>query len=106
KPYVTHRLPHARAIAVESDRGFGLSILRKLDRQMDERGELFRAAGVQNLAGYRAVKPDAPLPRTLLVVDEFQELFAQDDEVALSAATLLDRLVRQGRAFGMHAVLG
>jgi len=106
KPYVTHRLPHARAIAIESDRVFGLSILRKLDKQMDQRGELFRRAGVQNIAGYRAAHPDQPLPRTLLVVDEFHELFSQDDDIALSAASLLDRLVRQGRAFGMHALLG
>lgn len=110
KPYVNRRPPHLRAVAVESDREFGLSILKRLDGLLDERGEAFRAAGVANLAGYHAAqpqnKPGTPMPRIVLVVDEFQELFTQDDAVAQSAALLLDRLVRQGRAFGMHAFLG
>ncbi|MCC6681088.1 MAG: hypothetical protein IT445_09320 [Phycisphaeraceae bacterium] len=106
KPYVTHRIPHLRAVAIESDRAFGLSILKKLDAQMDERGEKFRKTGVHDIASYRAARPDDRMPRTLLIVDEFQELFAADDQIALTAATLLDRLVRQGRAFGMHAIMG
>ncbi len=106
KPYVTQRLPHARAIAIESDRAFGLSILRELDRLMDRRGETFRDAGVQVLAQYRKARPDEPMPRVLLVVDEFQELFSRDDQISQDAALLLDRLVRQGRAFGVHALMG
>jgi hypothetical protein len=39
-------------------------------------------------------------------VDEFQEFFVEDDRVAQDAALLLDRLVRQGRAFGLHVLLG
>src|SRR5205085_139765 len=95
------------------------------------RGELFRKVGVQDLASYRqAVKgsgaqgsgtnansnssltPDpSPLtpgnvPRTLLVIDEFQEFFSEDDKLAQDSAVLLDRLVRQGRAFGIHVLLG
>src|SRR5690606_8266208 len=46
------------------------------------------------------------LPRTLLIIDEFQEFFTEDDRVAQTASLLLDRLVRQGRAFGIHVVLG
>ena len=46
------------------------------------------------------------MPRVLLVVDEFQEFFVEDDKLAQEASLLLDRLVRQGRAFGMHVVLG
>ena len=106
KPYVNRRPPHLRAVAVESDREFGLSILKRLDGLLDERGEAFRAAGVANLAGFHAAEPEQLMPRIVLVVDEFQELFTQDDAVAQSAALLLDRLVRQGRAFGMHAFLG
>ena len=46
------------------------------------------------------------MPRILLIVDEFQEFFVEDDKIAQDAALLLDRLVRQGRAFGMHVLLG
>ncbi|MEQ8849707.1 FtsK/SpoIIIE domain-containing protein [Botrimarina sp.] len=106
KSYATHRLPHARVIAIESEREFGLSVLERLDEELSARGEKFRSAGVQNLADYRDARPDDPAPRVLLVIDEFQELFVADDRLAQEASLLLDRLVRQGRAFGMHVVLG
>lgn len=106
RTYATHRLPHARVVAIESDREFGISVLQGLDAELRRRGDLFRAAGVQDLAGYRAARPADPMPRALLIIDEFQELFIEDDHVAQEASALLDRIVRQGRAFGMHAVLG
>ena len=106
KNYATRNMPHARVVAVESEREFGLSVLEKLDRELTERGERFRRAGVQDVAGFRANVPGELLPRILLVVDEFQELFNEDDRIASDSAALLDRLVRQGRAFGIHAILG
>ncbi|MCC7086391.1 MAG: hypothetical protein IT427_15420 [Pirellulales bacterium] len=106
KTYATHLLPHARVIAIESEREFGLSVLEKLDLELKRRGDLFRDAGVQDLSGYRAAVGLRSMPRLLLVVDEFQELFTDDDKLAQDAALLLDRLVRQGRAFGMHVLLG
>jgi len=105
KTYATHNLPHARAIAIESDREFGLSILRRLDAEMTHRGDLFRQAGVQDLGAYRKSTGKA-MPRTVLIVDEFQVFFAEDDKLAQDAAVLLEQLVRQGRAFGIHVVLG
>ena len=106
KTYATHKLPHARAVAVESDREFGLSVLQGLDEELKSRGESYRAEGVQDLAGWRQKRPNDPMPRVLLVIDEFQELFVDDDRVSQEAGLLLDRLVRQGRAFGMHVLLG
>jgi len=105
KTYATHNLPHARAIAIESDREFGLSILRRLEAEMTHRGDLFRRTGVQDLAAYRKSTGKA-MPRTVLIVDEFQVFFAEDDKLAQDAAVLLEQLVRQGRAFGVHVVLG
>ena len=93
-------------MAVESDREFGLSVLQGLDAELKRRGDLFRAAGVQDLGAWRRLERPDPMPRALLIVDEFQELFVEDDKVAQEAALLLDRLVRQGRAFGMHVLLG
>jgi hypothetical protein len=125
KAYAQYRLPHARAVAIESEREFGLSVLQRLDGVLKERGEMFREAGVNSLAEYRdhldkryraksdqkpagdAVTGGRPAcPRILLVVDEFQEFFVEDDRVAQECALLLDRLVRQGRAFGLHVLLG
>jgi DNA segregation ATPase FtsK/SpoIIIE, S-DNA-T family len=106
KTYATHHLPHARVIAIESEREFGLSVLERLDGELRRRGELFRAAGVQDLPDFRKMRPEVPMPRILFVVDEFQELFVEDDKLAQDAGLLLDRLVRQGRAFGIHVLLG
>lgn len=106
KCYATRRLPHAKVIAIESDREFGLSVLRRLDEELRERGELFRELGAQDVAGYKKAGGRRAMPRTLLMVDEFQEYFVEDDKIAQEAALLLDRIVRQGRAFGMHVILG
>jgi hypothetical protein len=106
KTYATHELPHARAIAVESDREFGLSVLHRLDAELSRRGEIFRKLGVQDLNSYREIPGQPPIPRTLLIIDEFQEFFSEDDKLAQDASTLIDRLVRQGRAFGIHVFLG
>ena len=131
KAYAINRLPHARAVAIESEREFGLSVLQRLDAILKERGDLYRDAGVNSLSEYReyldrksGVKSAAKItedadtrlvgapsghptcPRILLVVDEFQEFFVEDDRVAQECALLLDRLVRQGRAFGLHVLLG
>ena len=106
KVYANQALPHARAVAVESDREFGVSVLKGLDEELKRRGDLYRQEGVQDLAGYRKACPDDPMPRVLLIIDEFQELFVEDDKLSQDASMLLDRLVRQGRAFGMHVVLG
>ncbi len=106
KVYAAMELPHARVIAVESEREFGLSVLQRLDVELKERGEIYRQLGCQDLNGYREARPEVPMPRVLLVIDEFQEFFVEDDKIAQEVTLLLDRLVRQGRAFGMHVVLG
>ena len=61
---------------------------------------------MQDINGYRNAPGSPPLPRILLVVDEFQEFFVEEDKLAQDAALWLDRLVRQGRAFGIHVLLG
>jgi ABC-type multidrug transport system fused ATPase/permease subunit len=106
KTYAEGELPHARVVAIESEREFGLSVLQRVDAELKARGDRFRDAGVQDIAGYREVNGSEPCPRVLLIVDEFQEFFVEDDKVAQEAALLLDRLVRQGRAFGIHVHLG
>jgi ABC-type multidrug transport system fused ATPase/permease subunit len=105
-PYAAHTLPHARVVAIQSEREFGLSVLQRLDVELERRKNIFSKAGVQDIAQYRGSQPGVRMPRILLLVDEFQEFFTQDDKVAQEATLLLDRLVRQGRAFGMHVMLG
>jgi energy-coupling factor transporter ATP-binding protein EcfA2 len=105
KTYAANQLPHARVIAIESDREFGLSVLERLDEILKERGDLFRERGVQDIASFRDANPER-MPRIMLLIDEFQEFFTEDDRLAQLSSLLLDRLVRQGRAFGIHVMLG
>ncbi|MFC1498214.1 FtsK/SpoIIIE domain-containing protein, partial [Verrucomicrobiota bacterium] len=106
KCYATKKLPHARVVAIESDRGFGLSVLQRVDQELKQRGDMFRKLGVQDIAGYKKAGGTEPVPRTLLIIDEFQEFFVDDDKISQESALLLDRIVRQGRAFGIHVLLG
>jgi DNA segregation ATPase FtsK/SpoIIIE, S-DNA-T family len=106
KCYATRRLPHAKVVAIESDREFGLSVLERVDAELRRRGDLFRQLGVQDVAGYKKAGGTEPMPRALLIIDEFQEYFTEEDRVSQGAAVLLDRIVRQGRAFGIHVLLG
>ncbi len=106
KCYGARKLPHAKVVAIESDREFGLSVLQRVDDELRRRGDLFRKVGAQDVAGYKRNGGTEPIPRTLLIIDEFQEFFVEEDRVSQGAAVLLDRIVRQGRAFGIHVLLG
>lgn len=107
KAYAEAGLPHARMVAIESDREFGLSVLQSLETELSRRGELLRATGGRH-AGLQALRQATgrPLPRILLVFDEFQVLFARNDKLGLAAASLLETIIRQGRGFGIHVLLG
>lgn len=106
KCYAANRLPHARVVAIESDREFGLSVLQRVDEELRRRGDMFRKLGAQDIAGYKKAGGTEPMPRCLLMIDEFQEFFTEDDPISQSASVLFDRIVRQGRAFGIHVLLG
>lgn len=103
--YADSVIPHADIIGIESQREFGLSALEYIDGCMQRRGEAFRQVGVQDVASWNLLHPAQPMPRMLLVIDEFQELFVEDDKLSSQASLILDRIVRQGRSFGVHAVL-
>ncbi|MEI9893313.1 MAG: FtsK/SpoIIIE domain-containing protein [Chthoniobacter sp.] len=106
KCYAEKRLPHAKVVAIESDREFALSVLQRVDEELKRRGDMFRKLGVQDVAGYKREGGKEPMPRSLLIIDEFQEFFVDDDTIAQTASLLFDRIVRQGRAFGIHVLLG
>jgi DNA segregation ATPase FtsK/SpoIIIE, S-DNA-T family len=99
------RLPHARVVAIQSEREFALSVLRGIAAQMNARGDLFRQQDVHSLKEWRRDRGREVLPFIFLVVDEFESLFERHDRVATESRMLLDALARQGRAYGIHIVL-
>jgi len=104
KDYATFRLPHASVVAIESEIEFGLSVLRGLDSELTQRGDLFRQNAVQELSGFREKTGDK-MARVLVIVDEFHELFAEEGAESREALAIIERIVRQGRSFGIHLVL-
>jgi S-DNA-T family DNA segregation ATPase FtsK/SpoIIIE len=98
------RLPHARAVGLESEREFGRSVLRYLQGEMEERGRRFKQVGADSLVAYR-LRTGERLSRILLVMDEFQVLFAEDDPLGRECGRILEDLVRRGRSFGIHILL-
>jgi S-DNA-T family DNA segregation ATPase FtsK/SpoIIIE len=107
KAYAEEGLPHARVVAIESDREFGLRVLESLEAEISERGQILRGTGGRHsgMQGLREVTGQT-LPRILLVFDEFQVLFARNDKVGIAAAEKLEKIIRQGRGFGIHVLLG
>ena len=101
--YAVNRIPHARVIAIKAEIEFALSVLRRLEEELKYRKNIFTNIGELDLAGYRRSSGES-LPRVFLFIDEFQDLF-YDDQTAHTAENILENLVREGRSFGIHVVL-
>jgi hypothetical protein len=100
-------LPHVRLVGVNanSDREFGLALLRFLGTELRRRAEAAKRFEVTKLGELRAEDPDGHWPRIVAVVDEFQVLIAGRDALATEAVTLLEDLARRGRSQGIHLVM-
>lgn len=98
-------LPHARVLGLEADREFGLSVFRHLYDLYQQRMRLFKVRGVQNLREFRTRFPQEDMPRIVVIIDEFQMMFAERDRVSDEIADLLIKGVRLFRACGIHLVL-
>ncbi|GLY00100.1 MULTISPECIES: FtsK/SpoIIIE domain-containing protein [Actinoplanes] len=100
-------LPHVRLVGVNvnTDREFGLALLRFLGTELRRRADAAKQHEVTSLAELRAEDPDGSWPRIVAVVDEFQVLLSGRDAVANEAVDLLEDLARRGRSQGIHLVL-
>lgn len=103
--YAKYALPHLKIIALNSDREYALSILRHLEEELERRANLFSDGNVAKIKQYRDKFPDRKLPRILLLVDEYQKFFKEDDALADQAARIIETLAREGRSFGIHMVM-
>ena len=104
KNYEKYPIPHVRAVVMEAEREFGLSVLQRLLEEMNRRSQVFKMAGVPNFEEYRS-HTKQKMPRILLIVDEFVVLFQEDDRLADRAHEALAALVMRGGGFGIHVLL-
>ncbi|SNQ49792.1 Cell division protein FtsK [Frankia canadensis] len=98
-------LPHADTVGIESDREFGVAVLRAVRAEMRRRSVAMRAIGARDLRGLRTADRSSAWPRIIVVVDEFQVMLTPMDEIAREGVALLEVLARQGRAYGVHLLL-
>ena len=109
KIYADYNLPNFKVIAIESEQEFGLSVLQYIMKEGDRRGQLFNSLSVSDITAYNS-RPEArksgKLPRMLVVIDEFHELFnSANAAVSTEASRLLDNILRLKRSFGVHVIL-
>lgn len=114
RTYAENNMPHAQIIGLESDREFAFNVIKKLDEEFESRANLFGNEGVANITKYRKKvkeqttnhqKEEKQMSRILLIVDEFQELFAEDDFMSEEISKILDKIIKMGRAYGIHIIL-
>jgi hypothetical protein len=108
--YAQYALPHAKVIAPESEREFGISVLRRLKEEGRKREEMCRNADVNNITEYRRKNPQERMPRILVIVDEFQKFFQTDDGkftdgIFYEAKDILTIIIREYRKFGINLIL-
>ncbi len=94
------RLPHTVGVVTDLDDGLAARVLVSLDAEVRRRERLLRAAGADDLAAYRRTSA-SPLPRLLVVIDEFASL-AKELPDFLHA--LVD-VAQRGRSLGVHLML-
>lgn len=99
---VCAQLPHTVGLLTDLDEHLGSRTLRCLEAELRHRERLLREAAADDLAAYhRLPGPSEPLPRLVVVVDEFATLVAELPD-------FVDALVgvaQRGRSLGVHLVL-
>lgn len=94
--------PHINACAATSEVRYVISLIKYIVDCMNARNEFFARLGVTKIQEFRE-KYNLVLPRVLLVVDEFQQMFIEatsreKDEIQ----SMLNSITKLGRATGFH----
>jgi S-DNA-T family DNA segregation ATPase FtsK/SpoIIIE len=97
------RLPHSIGTISNLDEQLADRALLALEAEMERRQRIFAEAGegIDNLNAYLATNPAEPMPRLLLVIDEFAML-AKDFPDVLKALVSVGAV---GRTLGVHMIL-
>lgn len=107
KPY--EHLPHARFISITKQREITDSAIGHLVDEMHRRAELFKNAGeqtgkaIEKIEKYRTITGEV-LPRILVIIDEFQVLLEKKDRLAMKIGDKLEKIIREGRKYGISIV--
>jgi S-DNA-T family DNA segregation ATPase FtsK/SpoIIIE len=95
------RLPHVCGVVTDLDQHLADRVVRSLQAELRRREGLLRRHGAADLGEFRAVRPHDPLPRLVVVVDEFATLVVEQPDFLHSLVGIAQR----GRSLGVHLVL-
>ncbi len=95
------RLPHTVGMVTDLDEGLVDRALRALEAELQYRERLLRDAGADNLRAYHERDHPEPLPRLVVVIDEFAKMAREQPELL---ASLVD-VAQRGRTLGVHLIL-
>ncbi len=94
-------LPHTVGLVTDLDEHLAGRVLRCLRAELGHRERVLRDAGVTSLDEHRQLPTRPPLPRLLIVVDEFALLAMEFPEFM---PALVD-IAQRGRSLGLHLIL-
>lgn len=109
--YAEHKLPHAKVIAPEAEREFGLSILNRLKEEGERRMALCRNYStaknkISSIVELKYLHPELHCPRILVIIDEFQKLFEnENDNTSRQAQVIIQIIIKEFRKFGINLIL-
>lgn len=97
------RLPHTIGTVSNLDEQLADRALRALEAELRYRQQVFAAAGegIDSIEAYAATRPAAPMPRLLVVIDEFAMLAKDYPDVLKSLVSV----AAVGRTLGVHMIL-
>lgn len=94
-------LPHTAGLVTDLDQHLTRRALQSLHAELRRRERLFAAAGAADLSAFRALCPDPPIPRLMIVIDEFAALAEDLPEFVQGIVGVAQR----GRSLGVHLIL-
>ena len=101
------RLPHVVDLSTNHDVDSFVRTIQLIEAELRRRQHEFKAVGAPNFDAYsvaRRAKPQLPpIPRLLLIVDEFSELLSS--EAGKANLSALESVTRVGGGLGVHLLL-
>ena len=94
-------LPHVVGVVTDLDEHLARRALTCLEAELRHRERVLREVGAQDLPSYLAADHQEPLPRLLIVIDEFA---AMAKELPEFMEALVD-IAARGRSLGVHLLL-
>jgi len=99
------RLPHTLGMVTDLDEALSLRALESLGAELRRREQMLADVGAKDLAEYRALRSRepqlAPMPRLLLVIDEFATMARETPSFVPGLVSIAQR----GRSLGVHLIL-